>query len=668
MTSGQTTQPAGPGVARSAAPGPAGSSRATGVSAELNTFLLALLEYQCSLVGALAGAIYLAGSQSRGAGIAATFVPRAGQNGTVAGVRSEDLLSEAVLRRIERLGAQAAAPAPDSSPAALIEDLTLAPAGLYENRASHRLIAAPLSAEGRTEGASVLVVPAGAAGPLTDAQTKIALTSARFETFLWRQHCMTEGTQKARLREALELLDAAQQGADARSMAAIMCHELQRRFGCTRVSIGLISSHGGDRLKLMAVSGADDLDRRGAAVEALEAAMEECAAQDIEVVYPPPVESQADPAQRRVTRSHQELSRKFGPSAMLSLPLRVEGDLAGVVLLEREAADPFPAGAAALMRLVAEFIGPAVWTRRLADRKVLAVARDRVLEIGQAMVGPRHTGAKLLGLLVLLVLIGLAAIPIPDRVSAVAQVKAQLSRTIVPPFVGYLKEVKVRAGDRVEAGQALAVMDDSELNLQLARYQADKETQSTQRDDAQSKGELSAVRALEAKIKQTEATIAETQSKLQRATIRSPIAGVVAKGELDPFIGARIDPSQPLLEVVGPERLITIQIPERDIGRAISRLESDHELTGHLVTKALPDRKIPLKITQINPAAEVVDGANVYLAEAAIVADDSGASDAPSAWLRPGMTGTAKLDDGYTTGLAAILRPVVDELRLRLWF
>jgi multidrug efflux pump subunit AcrA (membrane-fusion protein) len=429
----------------------------------------------------------------------------------------------------------------------------------------------------------------------------------------------------------------------------------------------MFSAHGGDRLRLMAVSGADDLDRRGAAVEALEAAMEECAAQDIEVVYPPPLEAEADPAQRRVTRAHQELSRKFGPAAMLSLPLRVEGDLAGVVLLEREAADPFPPGAAALMRLVAEFIGPAVWTRRLADRKVLAVARDRVLELGQAAVGPRHTGAKLLGLLVLLVFIGLAAIPIPDRVSAKAEIKAQLSRTIVPPFTGYLKEVRVRAGDAVEAEQVLAAMDDTELNLQLARYSADKQTQSTQRDDAQSKGDLSKARELEGEIQQTQASIDETQAKLQRSVIRSPIAGVVSKGDLDPFIGARIDPSQPLLEVVGTDRLVTVQIPERDIGRVMARLEEDKQVTGHLVTKALPDRKIPITIASVNPAAEVVDGANVYLAEAMITADDPGAPP-PGTWLKPGMTGTAKLHDGYTTGLGAILRPVVDELRLRLWF
>src|SRR5690606_14811347 len=98
-------------------------------------------------------------------------------------------------------------------------------------------------------------------------------TAARFEAFLWHQQAMGEAHAKARLRETLELLDAAQQGGDAETMGSLFCHELARRFGCTRVSVGLVRGSG---LRLTAVSGADELDRRSAAAVALEAAMEEC--------------------------------------------------------------------------------------------------------------------------------------------------------------------------------------------------------------------------------------------------------------------------------------------------------------------------------------------------------------------------------------------------------
>src|SRR5690606_36997622 len=117
--------------------------------------------------------------------------------------------------------------------------------------------------------------------------------------------CLTEAQQKAKLRETLELLDTSLQGQSAEAMGSLMAHELMRRFGCLRVSIGLIRR---GRVRIAAVSGADELDRRGAAVEALEAAMEECADQDVEIMYPPPLAAENDPGERRVTRAHEALS------------------------------------------------------------------------------------------------------------------------------------------------------------------------------------------------------------------------------------------------------------------------------------------------------------------------------------------------------------------------
>ena len=75
-------------------------------------------------------------------------------------------------------------------------------------------------------------------------------------------------------------------------------------------------------------------------------------------------------------------------------------------------------------------------SRRLADRGVLAVTRDRTIDLGRAIVGPRYTGAKLIGLLALLAFAALAFVPIPGRVGADAEVKPELHRSISPPFSG----------------------------------------------------------------------------------------------------------------------------------------------------------------------------------------------------------------------------------------
>lgn len=384
--------------------------------------------------------------------------------------------------------------------------------------------------------------------------------------------------------------------------------------------------------------------------------MEECALQDIELVYPAPEDAQMDPGLRRVLRAHDELSRRHGPAAMLSLPLRVEGDLVGVVLLERPQGDPFPASAAGLLRLVAEFIGPAMWTRRLADRGLLAVVRDRTRALASLAVGPRHTGWKLLGVTVLLILIGSAFVPIPRRVTAEAEMRASVSRTIVPPFVGYLDEVLVEPGSRVARGDVLAMMDTSALRLQLAELIAREASLSVQRDEARNRGEIGQALEAEAMIEEIKAQARTRIDQIAKAEIRSPIDGVVSRGDLKDFVGARVEPSQALLEVVGSGRVAMLRVDERSIDRVYL------EQVGTLMARARPGERVPIQVTRINPAAEAVQGANVYLVEAHIQGIDE------LAWLRPGETGLAKLHAGSTTVMQAVIGPLVDAARMRWWW
>jgi len=623
-----------------AAGAPVGGASA---AAELHDFLVTLLEQQAGLVGGVAGAVYLVGSSLRQAGIAAVYPVGAEGGGT---------LDRAMLTRMERIGAKAA-----SEGRGVVEAVTLTePTGLYHAEATHRLIGCPLAAADAVHGASVLLVPLSGPGgrmPAAEGLERLRLTAARFEAFLWKQQCLGEAHAKLRLRETLELLDAAQQGGDAATMGSLFCHELARRFGCTRVSLGLVRA--GGQLKLTAVSGADELDRRGAAATALEAAMEECADQDAEIVYPQPPEMQADPALRRVTRAHEELSAKFGPAAILSLPLRVEGDLVGVVVLEREASDPFPPGAIPLMRLIAEFIGPAVWTRRMADRGVLAVMRDRAVEIATIAVGPRYTGAKVLGVLLLLVVLAAALVPIPGRIVAEAETRAAVSRLISPPYPGYLASVNVKPGDTVSEGQVLATLETEELERQLAIHRTSLSKTRTQQADARAKGLQGDADILGQTAEELLERIGLLESQIARAEVRAPIAGRIGRGEVDLLVGAYVTPTDPLLEVIGEEQsVVVLNVDERDIGRVSIGQE------GWIAPAGEPSLRLPIRVTRIRPVAEPVEGGNVYKVEAVLV---DGSIRVP-----PGMTATARLKDRRTTVLAWLMRPLVDRIRMELWW
>jgi RND family efflux transporter MFP subunit len=646
MSTGPSTEPLVEASHR-AEPAVSGPPPQNDALRDLQAFLMHLLRAQCALVGALGGAVFLASGAARKPGLVAQHQA------------TEDavpLLQPSVIARMERLAGELciAEAEPGKTPGGRIDTVAVPRpgSGLYGEEVRQRLLAAPLCADGRVEGACVLAVRARPGAGDEEALRTLMLSTAQFEAYLWKQQALAEARRTLMLRETLELLDMSQQGQSAGTMGAIMCNELQRRFGCTRVSIGLVHR---ELIRLEAVTGADQIDRTAAAVQALEDVMEECASQDAEVVYPPLSEHEMDPAQRRVTRAHAELSRRFGPSAILSLPLRVEGALVGVVVLERDQADPFPAGAVPLLRLVAETIGPALWTRRLADRGVLAVTRDRLLDLGEALLGPRHTGVKLVALLLAAVFVLAAAVPVPSRVKASAEVQAKQTRTIVAPFTGYLESVSVKPGDRVAAGQVLATMDTTDLRLQIAETEARVESLTVQANEALQKLDNARARGIQSQVDEAAAQLALLREHLARAEIRSPIDGFIGRGELDAFIRARVDPTQPLFEVISSEHRAVAFIDEADAQRVREGME------GNLVIRARPGDKIPVKVVRINPAAEVVRSKNVYQAEVELAG--GGAE-----WLRPGMTGTIKLNDGYSTTLAIVLRPVVDEVRMRMWW
>lgn len=628
------------GAARAAAVGPDPAS-------ELKEFLGELIETQCRLVGAIAGAVFLLGGGARAGGLMAQY--------NAPGTRPINL--EKVGPRLEKIIESACRAAGGAGgPAGVVDVLRMPGEGaLYGDEPAHPVLAAPLVAAGRVEGCALVILPESRTGKAPadaeDGLLRVGLAAARFETYLWREHAVAESQQKALLRQTLELLDASQQGASAKAMGGLLSHELARRFGCTRVSIGLIGR--GDRLRVVAVSGTEQLKKTSAAAEALEAAMEECAAQDVEVLFPQG--DSPEPADRRVTRAHDALSKKFGPSAIVSLPLRVEGDLVGVVVLEREAADPFPTGSLPLLRLVAEFIGPSLWTRRLADRGIFAVTRDQCRRLGAAVVGPRHTGAKLAALALLLAVLAAALVPIPSRVVSEATIEAEARRTITPPFAGYLDEVLVRPGDVVGQGDVLARMDVRAIELDRDEALARRQAMRTERDNAMARGEMEKVRAADAQIAEIDARLRLLGTRLGLATLTAPIDGRVSLGDQRDMVGSRIEATQPLFEIITEDRVVVLMVDERDITRV------REGQAGWIAPRARPDQRASIAVVRINPVAQAEDRANVYRVEAEVQGE------APD-WLRPGATAVARLEDGTTTPMALFLRPIVDKFRLSWWW
>ena len=600
----------------------------------VDAFLGDLVKRQCGLVQAVAGVIFLRPTREQPTGSTVRHE-----------VDSRFTITPRDYRRLSEVAARAAR---ESKP--ILDHFSVA-TGLLSAEPEFRVIAAPLMLAGRPHGASVCIVPERPERELEESLKRLELSTLAFEAFLWRQQAFVEAESKIQLREALDLLDKSNQGHDTSEMAAMFCNELQRRFGCVRVSIGLINHHA---LRVVAIGGSERLDKRSELAEALDAVMEECADQDTEIRFPQPVE--ADVSERRVVRAHASLSERYGPCAVASFPLRIEEGLIGVVVMERDAADPFNDSTLRLLRLISEYIGPTVWTRRMADRGVLAVSRDRMIELSETLVGPRKTGAKVFGLIAMLVLAISLLVPVHDRAVGTARVQADQRREVSVPFPGRLDEVFVRPGDRVEAGiTPLFRLDTREAELQLQSALGEMHRLQTQADDARFRGKTSDAAQFDARVDAAQADIDLYQYQLDQGTVIAPISGVVTQGDLEDRLGEAMQPGRPLMEIAQLDSITAVAlIPESGIARvAIGQM-------GTLAVTARPSDKIEFRVTRITPASEVFDQRNVYRVEVELI-------NTPD-WLRPGMEGQTMIWSDRTNLFTIYTRPLFDALRLRFWW
>lgn len=600
----------------------------------VDAFLGDLIKQQCGLVQAVAGVIFLRPTREQPTGSTVRHE-----------IDSRFTITPRDYRRLTEVAARAAR---ENKP---VLDHIAAGTGLLSAEPEFRVLAAPLMLAGRPHGASVCIVPDRSDRDLEESLKRLELSTLAFEAFLWRQQAFVEAESKIQLREALDLLDKSNQGHDTGEMAAMFCNELQRRFGCMRVSIGLINHHA---IRVVAIGGSEHLDKRSELAEALEAVMEECGDQDTEIRFPQPAE--ADASERRVVRAHASLSERYGPCAVASFPLRIEDGLIGVVVMERDAADPFNDSTLRLLRLISEYIGPTVWTRRMADRGVLAVSRDRMLDLSETLVGPRKTGAKVFGLIALLVLAISLLVPVHDRAVGTARVQADQRREVSAPFAGRLDEVFVRPGDHVEAGVTpLFKLDTRQAELQLQSALGEKHRLQTQADDARYRGKTSDAAQFDARIDAAQADIDLYQYQLDQGTVMAPISGIVTQGDLEDRVGEALQPGRALIEIAQLDTITAVAlIPESGIARvAIGQM-------GTLAVTARPADKITFRVTRITPASEVQDQKNVYRVEVELL-------DKPD-WLRPGMEGQTKIWSDRTNLFTIYTRPLFDALRLRFWW
>ncbi|MCC6427752.1 MAG: efflux RND transporter periplasmic adaptor subunit [Phycisphaerales bacterium] len=507
---------------------------------------------------------------------------------------------------------------------------------------------------------------------LLDGRSRQALqtTLALVEVLAGYVHGHTARQQLARVRAAGAALDLA-----TRLIAAIntaksfkgasfqLVNDLCRQLSVDRIALGWVASgrytEGRRVNRCIAVSDTENIDRRMAMVQKLEAAMDECLDQEQPVMYPlPPNLGEGEVLlSQAITHSHRELAASDARLKIVTIPLRAEGTVLGTLLIEATGTTPIDLGTVELLQAALDLLTPVLEIRRRDDRNLALRAYDSSLRAGSWLVGAKHTGWKLAGLALTTILLVSIFVRIPYRVSAPVEIQARNPRTVSIPFDGVIRELGagIEAGAKVEQGQVLLRLDTTDLELSVLDARAQIIQAEKQADEALRKNELAQAQQQQAKADQSRARLKLLEYRITQASVLAPITGTIIAGDIKDRVGSSVKLGDAIFQVADlSDMVIVAKVDDRDI----SLIAGD--TTGQISPKSDPSAEFDFVVERIVPLSQPEEGTNSFIVR--------GTMTQTAPWFRPGMEGLAKFNTPHRSLIGIVSRRIVDQLRLWLWW
>jgi len=520
------------------------------------------------------------------------------------------------------------------------------PEDLYGQPPSRHLIMVPLRSSAEVRTLSVFLVETRDVNVVVASRDRLELTASLLSLYEMRLMLQKRQMDLRRFRQAMETLAAVNEHEEFAGLAMSLCNEIASRWQCDRVSVGFLK---GRYVKMRAMSHTENFSRKMKVVQDVEAAMEECVDQDIEVYFP------ASPEVTFISRAAGELSRQHGPLAVLSLPLRRGGKAVAVLTLERPADKQFTVEEVEALRLMADLVTPRLAALEEHDRWIGGRLVQDIRKLAAVAVGPKHTWIKLAVIVIAGILLFAFLVNGEYRVEAPFVLEPIEAQVVPAPFDGFIEKVNVLPGDTVEGGKTvLATLDTIELRLRLASAKAERLAYQKQAAAAAGEDKTAEAQIAMAQADRIAAQIDILQFQIDRAAITSPISGVVTLGDLKRQIGAPTKLGETLFEVAPLEALrADLSVTNDEVADVGVGQE------GELATASYPDQRIAFVVERINPMSEVVEKENVFKVRVRLKSTPL--------WMRPGMEGLAKVDAGEHCYAWIWSRKAINWVRMKLW-
>lgn len=440
-----------------------------------------------------------------------------------------------------------------------------------------------------------------------------------------------------------------------------LVNELAKQFGLDRVALGWVKN---DTVRTQAISDTEFFDRRMAMLVKLEAAMDECLDQEQPVVFPQPAAEGPGGdvlLAQAIVHAHRELAAGNAKLKLCSLPLRIDDDVVGVVMLEASSDQPIDLNTVELLQAAMDLVAPVLRLRRSDDRMLPVRAWDSTVKAAAWAVGPKHTVWKAAGIALLAAMVFVTLYTKTYRVGADATLEPRMRRIVSAPFDGQLRRLMpgIEPGAKVTKGQVLAELDTTEYELSLASanaklYQAEKAAASARQERDQGK-----VASYEEQAKAARAEADAYRYRIERSQIVSPIDGEIIAGDVKERVGSTLKLGDPLFQVASLEEFVVVaKVDERDIALVREAFASKGG-KGQIAMRTRPGESFDVVVERIVPLAQAAEGKNIFEIRGRLV----GTGD----WLRPGMEGVAKFDTEERSLLWIGTRRIIDAVRMWWW-
>jgi len=601
-------------------------------------FLVNLLAVQCRLAAAEAGAVLRAGAQG-GVELLAIYPPLA--EGSTAPV----WLAQAVESAADVLRGSVTSIRPLHGP----DDL-------YGQPARQHLIMVPILTGGSVRGLVAFRIDSGDATVLAHCRERLELSTSLLSLYEMRLTLQRRQIDLRRLRMAMETLAAVNEQERFAGAGMATVNEVASRWQCDRVGVGFLK---GRYVQLKALSHTEKISRKMKLVQDIEAAMEECLDQDVEVLHPAAADA------TYVGRAAAELSRLHGPMTVLSMPLRRGGQVVGVLTAERGQDRPFTIEEIEALRLTCDLCTARLAGLHESDRWFGARAAQGARKGLAQLVGPKHTWLKMAAVFILAFVLFAVFVKGDFRADASFVLEPVAQRIVQAPLNGYIEEVFVEPGFEVIAGETvLAKLRTAEMESALGEAWAEHAAAISERDTAMRDGKIAEAQQAEARAARVRIAIEELQRKIAEATLVAPISGTVISPDLKRNEGGAVKLGDPLFEIAPVEQLrAELSVPEDEIADVAAAGEAakarGEELGGELATEGRPADRLPFVVERINPVAEVEGNQNVFKVRVRLPEARLG--------LIPGMQGVAKIHLGRRSYAELWTRKLVNWVRMKLW-